>query len=159
MKLFFWAPHSQIAAFWTQERMAPSCFYSVLFFLRVLRHCGLSKTSARFSFTLLSQWVAWRHRATPAASGEPHPLCPAAMGTAGCEGTWSRLKGETQRGKLSHIGLWHKYLQLLDSGCQQKTLPPQGALPPSTRAGSRCLTPQEPWLIHEVWWCCWEKEH
>lgn len=44
-KLFFWAPHSQTAAFWTQERIAPSCFYSVLF-LRVVGHCGLSKTSA-----------------------------------------------------------------------------------------------------------------
>lgn len=40
-------------------------------------------TSASFSFTLLNQWVAWRCRPLTAASGEPHPLCPAVVGTPG----------------------------------------------------------------------------
>lgn len=40
-------------------------------------------TLASFSFTLLNQWVALRCRAMIAASGEPHPLCPAAVGTQG----------------------------------------------------------------------------
>lgn len=69
------------------------------------------------------------------------------------------LKGETQREKLSHAEPWHQYLQLLDSGCLQKTPSHQGALPPPTRAGSRCLAHQEPWLICEVWWCYREKEN
>lgn len=40
-----------------------------------------SSTSASFPFTLLNQWVAWRCGATITASGEPHPPCPAVVGT------------------------------------------------------------------------------